>query len=90
MTEIMKHILKLAAVILVSVNLSSCSDDFLKSEPMTQLTSANFYKTPEELNMALVGCYQQLRGGYGDFFQLLNIAADDCYGGGGYTDAYGN
>ena len=52
----MKHILKLAAVILVSVNLSSCSDDFLKSEPMTQLTSANFYKTPEELNMALGGC----------------------------------
>ena len=86
----MKYILKLAAVILVSVNLSSCSDDFLKSEPMTQLTSANFYKTPEDLYMSLVGCYQQLRGGYGDFFQILNIAADDCYGGGGYTDAYGN
>jgi len=86
----MKNIIKIAAVLLFSANLSSCSEEFLKSEPMTQLTSANFYNTPEDLYMSLVGSYQQLRGSYGAFFQFLNIAADDCYGGGGYTDAYGN
>ena len=69
---------------------TSCMEEFLESEPMTQLTSANYYKTPEDLYQSLVGCYQQLRGGYGDFFQFLNIAGDDCYGGGGATDAYGN
>lgn len=65
-------------------------EKFLESEPMTELTSANYYKTPDDLFQSLVGCYNQLRGGYGDFFQFLNIAADDCYGGGGATDAYGN
>ncbi|MDD4032061.1 MAG: RagB/SusD family nutrient uptake outer membrane protein [Bacteroidales bacterium] len=87
----MKNTLKYSIILLLAVmTVPSCSEDFLKSEPKTALTSANFYNTPEDLYMSLVGCYQQLRGGYGDFFQFLNIAADDCYGGGGYTDAYGN
>lgn len=87
----MKKITKYIAILLLGTSsLTACMEKFLESEPMTQLTSANFYNTPEELYMSLVGCYQQLRGGYGDFFQFLNIASDECYGGGGYTDAFGN
>ncbi|MGE4586206.1 MAG: RagB/SusD family nutrient uptake outer membrane protein [Mangrovibacterium sp.] len=37
-----------------------------------------------------MGCYDLLPGDYGDFFLIANIASDECYGGGGYTDAYGN
>ena len=87
----MKKILTKGLIALaVSFTAVSCMDDFLESEPMTQLTSASYYKTPDDLYASLVGCYQMLRGGYGDFFQFLNIAADDCYGGGGTSDAYGN
>ena len=87
----MKKILRpLFLALVVLFGTTSCMEEFLESEPYTQLTSANYYKTPEDLYQSLVGCYQQLRGGYGDFFQFLNIAGDDCYGGGGATDAYGN
>lgn len=87
----MKNILIKSTIAAVALfGTTSCMEEFLESEPMTQLTSSNYYKTPEDIYQSLVGCYQQLRGGYGDFFQFLNIAADDCYGGGGATDAYGN
>ncbi len=85
-----KTVIKSLIVFTACFAATSCMDDFLESEPMTQLTSASYYKTPDDLYASLVGCYQQLRGGYGDFFQFLNIAADDCYGGGGTSDAYGN
>ena len=85
-----KIFIKGLMVIALLTALTSCMNDFLESEPKTELTSANYYRTPEDLYASLVGCYQQLRGGYGDFFQILNIAADDCYGGGGTSDAYGN
>ncbi|GHU58676.1 hypothetical protein FACS189411_14480 [Bacteroidia bacterium] len=70
--------------------LTSCSNSFLDSEPMTQTTNASYYKTQQDAWETLVGCYNQLPGGYGDFFVIANIASDDCYGGGGYTDAFGN
>ena len=87
----MKKIMIKGLLVLTAVfSTTACMEEFLESEPTTQLTSATYYNTPEELYASLVGCYQQLRGGYGDFFQFLNIAADDCYGGGGTSDAYGN
>lgn len=70
--------------------LAACSNSFLDSSPMTQTTNENYYKTPQDAWETLVGCYNLLPGGYGDFFVISNIASDDCYGGGGYTDAYGN
>ncbi|MEO4797228.1 RagB/SusD family nutrient uptake outer membrane protein [Bacteroides uniformis] len=70
--------------------LSSCSNNFLDSEPMTQKVNTNYYKTPKDAFETLIGCYNNLPGGYGDFFLIANIASDECYGGGGYTDAYGN
>lgn len=85
-----KHIVITIASLCVAASMVSCSSGFLDSEPMTQKTDANYYKTPEDAWETLVGCYNQLPGGYGDLFVVSNIASDDCYGGGGYTDAYGN
>ncbi|MDR0973347.1 MAG: RagB/SusD family nutrient uptake outer membrane protein [Prevotellaceae bacterium] len=70
--------------------LSACSNSFLDSVPMTQKTNAGYYQMPQDAWETLVGCYNRLPGGYGDFFFIANIASDECYGGGGYTDAFGN
>lgn len=48
--------------------LSSCSNNFLDSEPMTQKVNTNYYKTPKDAFETLIGCYNNLPGGYGDFF----------------------
>ncbi|GAA5225345.1 RagB/SusD family nutrient uptake outer membrane protein [Membranihabitans marinus] len=41
---------------------TSCSEDFLKLSPETNLTTPNFFKTESHFDLALVGAYQQLRG----------------------------
>lgn len=85
-----KNIGKLLFTIWIGISCTACSNSFLDSEPLTQTTNENYYKTPGDIWETLVGCYNQLPGGYGDFFLIANIASDECYGGGGYTDAYGN
>jgi hypothetical protein len=85
-----KHIATTVAFLCTLIFIASCSDSFLDSDPKTQKTDASYYITPKDAWETLVGCYNQLPGGYGDFFVIANIASDDCYGGGGYTDAYGN
>jgi hypothetical protein len=42
--------------------LNSCSDEFLKISPETNLTDAAFFKTESHFNLALVGAYEPLRG----------------------------
>jgi hypothetical protein len=86
----MKKYMYTGMILCVVFHLSSCSGSFLDSEPVTQTTNANYYKTVQDAWETLVGCYNQLPGGYGDFFLIANIASDECYGGGGYTDAFGN
>ena len=68
----------------------SCGDSFLESEPMTQKSEQNYYKTPQDAWETLVGCYQRMRGSYGDFFQSLNVSADECFAGGGKGDDLGS
>ncbi|MGV8136569.1 MAG: RagB/SusD family nutrient uptake outer membrane protein [Mangrovibacterium sp.] len=50
------------ALILGIFSLNSCSDEFLKISPETNLTDAAFFKTESHFNLALVGAYERLRG----------------------------
>lgn len=52
----------LYCLILGIFSLNSCSDEFLKISPETNLTDAAFFKTESHFNLALVGAYQPLRG----------------------------
>jgi hypothetical protein len=51
----MKHIFKLAAVVLL-LGISSC-EDFLNTIPKDQLVPSTTWKTPDDANKFLVGCY---------------------------------
>ena len=42
--------------------LSSCEDDFLDRAPLDAITDVTFWKTEEQLKMAVNGCYASLKG----------------------------
>lgn len=72
--------------------LTACSKSFLDSEPITSLTDANFYKTVDDAELAIVGCYDGIQVLYssGVAFPIASeLLSDDCFGGTGNTDGYG-
>ena len=71
------------------LSLSSCE---LETEPLTQQTDTNFYKTTEDAYSALVGCYDGLQvatGASGLGVPVISeVMSDDCFGGTGASDGY--
>lgn len=72
--------------------LGSCTKDYLDTEPMTELTSDNFYKNPGDAYDALVGCYDGLQIAVGaseiTFPLASEVLSDDCFGGTGNSDDF--
>jgi len=60
---------------------------------MTSVLENNFYKTVADADMALVGCYDGYQrttsNGNQSFYITSELAADNCFGGGGTTDGRG-
>lgn len=84
--------LNIYIVALVTLIASSCSKDFLDTEPITQLTDSNFYKDADDAFDALVGCYDGMQVAVGASGMAFPVAAevlsDDCFGGTGNSDGY--
>lgn len=82
---------KIYILALSLLGMGACSD-FLDSEPITELTDANFYRTPNDAFMALVGCYDGLQRVYanGIAFPIASeVFSDNCFGGTGNADGFG-
>ena len=80
----------------VLLGLSSCNG-FLDTVPMSQTVVENFYKTPEDAELALTGCYQTIvaavvqnqwgRGSFNVGMQaMLDGGTDECVMRDGLTD----
>lgn len=73
-----------------SLALTSCMDDFLDVEPMTNVLDNNFYKTPADAEMALIGCYDGYQrtssNGSTAFYVTSEVLSDNTFGGTGNTD----
>lgn len=72
-------ILKTYIVVLATVMLSSCSDEFLDLKPISTATSDNFYRTPDDFKNALNGGYAGLRSGgiTGNSYVFGEITSDN-------------
>lgn len=71
---------------------SACNDSYLDTEPMTDLTEVNFYKTSDDAYKALVGCYDGLQIVWADgvsFPVASEVFSDNAFGGTGNSDGYG-
>ncbi|MDR1879837.1 MAG: RagB/SusD family nutrient uptake outer membrane protein [Tannerellaceae bacterium] len=83
-----KYILLLACIGMI---LTSCSESFLDTEPLTSVTTENYYKTIDDAERALIACYDGWQstssnnGGYA-FYLASEVMADECFGGTGNND----
>jgi hypothetical protein len=84
----MKTFKNYTTILLLSIFLVSCSEDFLDRQPLDQIVSSNFYKTETDAMEALVAVYDVL--GYQSSpgvswapYQIMSdILSDDSYAGG--------
>jgi len=70
----------------------SCTGDFLDTEPITQLTDENFYRTTDDAYRALVGSYEGLHMIWADgvsFPVASEVLSDNAFGGTGAADGFG-
>lgn len=87
----MKKII-ISTLTLASILLGSCTKGFLDTEPITELTDENFYRTPDDAYKALVGCYDGLQLIWSDGISLpiaAEVLSDNCFGGTGNADGFG-
>lgn len=84
MNKLKLYILSLGCVFLVS-----CTDSFLDVESKTELMDQNFYKTPADAEMALIGCYDgfQRTASQQSFYIASEVLSDNCFGATGNTDS---
>lgn len=55
----------------------SCSDAFFEQYPSNNITEANFYKTPDDFNQAVVACYYKLKTQSGYHINELAYRSDE-------------
>ena len=70
---------KLIPILTVLMVVSGCSD-FIEVEPQSQFTASNFFKTEEDMNLALNGAYDGLQsiGQYGQYFvYFMEVSSDN-------------
>ncbi|KAA9354579.1 RagB/SusD family nutrient uptake outer membrane protein [Larkinella humicola] len=70
---------KFLFAIFFSLALTSCKDEFLALSPISQASTATFYRTGSDLLNALNGAYGSLQSGgqYGQFYVVSEIPSDD-------------
>ncbi|GAA5022165.1 membrane protein [Marivirga lumbricoides] len=83
----------LLLIILGAFTVTSCTDEYLDAEPLTERNTDNFYKTPADVYDALVGCYDGMQVAVGGVSGLSYpitsmILSDNLYGGTGNADAF--
>ena len=87
----MKKLNKILYLFLILVFFGSCKN-FLNVEPIGKVTSENFLKTEDQIDMALVGVYSTLQyaysnGSWASIWFIKNLPGDDVLcGGGGPAD----
>ena len=87
----MNKIKSYIGIIIAGLMIVSCSESFLDVESKTESTTGNFYRTLNDANRALIGCYDgwQRTSGIGmPFVYYSLIMADECFGGTGSADSY--
>ena len=81
---------KTTSILIITLLIFSCSDDFLERYPTTSTVIESFYETPEDGTEALTSVYNMLlRDDYWSPIIYSEIASDICAGGAGSGDGGG-
>ena len=86
-----KFKLNIIALALGGLTLASCAESFLDVESKTSSNTGNFYKSKDDAELALIGCYNAWKRTTSDdtwgFYICSELMADECLAGTGVTDA---
>ncbi len=78
----MKKIVIILSAILSVACFTSC-DDFLETNPKTQVSEKEFYKTEDEVMMGLYAVMDEVQGGLMEVFSYASLLSDESETGGG-------
>lgn len=73
----MKNIRNYIQISLLILLASSCSDDFINISREDSLNSADFYKTQDDFNSAVIAAYSKMQGQVGLYFELVEWRSDN-------------
>jgi hypothetical protein len=73
----MKKILIYVQIVILTVGLGSCGEDFLDKTDPTVLVSDTFYSNDQEVEQAVIGIYGMLRGYFNNHWQYTEFISDN-------------
>jgi hypothetical protein len=66
-------------ILLLSVCLASCSDEFFNLTPNDKISAEIMYKTAEDFNLAVVSCYSKLQSQVSFYTECCEYRSDNIY-----------
>jgi hypothetical protein len=75
----MKTYHQLTAILLTALFMFSCSETFFELEPSNNVTTDKIYKTAEDFNIAVIGCYSKLQGQTSFYTECCEYRSDNMY-----------
>ena len=75
----MKLYNKLTAILLIQLLISACSSSFFELEPSNSVTTSKVYKTAEDFNIAVIGCYSKLQSQVSFYIESCEYRSDNMY-----------
>jgi len=75
----MKHISEYILGISVLLTFGSCSDTFFELTPSNEISVAGFYKTADDFNLTIVGCYAKLQSQVAYATEFCEFRSDNLY-----------
>lgn len=64
-------------LIIASILLISCKNNFIEIQPVSTVTTDILYKTDKDFQDAVIGCYKQLQTQYKNFWFFGDLRSDD-------------
>jgi tetratricopeptide (TPR) repeat protein len=87
----MKHSKYLKICLAASLlGLGSCHDELVNMTPPSELTTADFFKTSQDMDLAMLGVYNSLQVRKPNDYMLLELPADNLYRSSYTSDAGAN
>ena len=74
----MNNITKIALSGLALLCFASCGDSFFEQYPANSITEGNHFKTDDDFNQGVIGCYQKLKTQMGFFLTEVAYRSDEC------------
>jgi len=75
----MKSYSKIIVILSALALTTACSDSFFELEPSNSVTTSKMYKTAEDFNIAVIGCYSKLQGQVSFYTECCEYRSDNMY-----------